>query len=177
MILAVVVIVGSLQPFLEDTRGVDTIPLKMVVYLSITALVILLATAAWNNISPVVDYTDIDRQLEEAALKISSIQHGYAREVSSKGTDGSMCTVELSFPNMSGMFLSALTLTRMLMATFRITNGPWRRTPSSVDMPTASKHVHLSVVKLCISGKALRTKMGFGYSTKVLIRIATLVMV
>ncbi|MEL4305460.1 hypothetical protein [Methanococcoides sp. LMO-2] len=89
---------SNLQRFLEDTRGVDTIPLKMVVYLSITALVILLATAAWNNISPVVDDTDIDRQLEEAALKISSIQHGYARDVSSKGTDGSMCTVELSLP-------------------------------------------------------------------------------
>ncbi|AKB85714.1 hypothetical protein MCMEM_1661 [Methanococcoides methylutens MM1] len=76
----------------------DTIPLKMVVYLTITALVILLASAAWNNIAPVVDDTDIDRQLEEAALKISSIQHGYAREIFSKGTDGSMCTVELSLP-------------------------------------------------------------------------------
>ncbi|WP_440953555.1 hypothetical protein [Methanococcoides sp. FTZ1] len=89
---------GCLQRFLEDTRGVDTIPLKMVVYLAITALVILLASAAWNNIGPVVDDTDIDRQLEDAALKISSIQQGYARDVSSKGTDGSMCIVKLSLP-------------------------------------------------------------------------------
>lgn len=92
------VIVSFLKRFLEDTRGVDTIPLKMVVYLTITALVILLAAAALNNISPVMDDTDIDRQLEDAALKISSIQNGYAREISSKGTDGSMCTVELSLP-------------------------------------------------------------------------------
>ncbi|WP_445474652.1 hypothetical protein ACT9XH_09775 [Methanococcoides methylutens] len=90
--------VDSLQHFLEDTRGVDTIPLKMVVYLTITALVVVLAAVSWANISPVMDDADVDRQLEDAALKISSIQHGYAREISSKGTDGSMCTVELSLP-------------------------------------------------------------------------------
>ncbi|WP_244603681.1 hypothetical protein [Methanococcoides sp. AM1] len=90
---------GYLQRFLEDTRGVDTIPLKMVVYLTITALVVVLAAVSWNNISPVMDDADVDRQLEDAALKISSIQHGYARDISSKGTDGSMCTVELSMPD------------------------------------------------------------------------------
>ncbi|KGK97949.1 hypothetical protein LI82_09355 [Methanococcoides methylutens] len=89
---------SGLQRFLEDTRGVDTIPLKMVVYLAITALVVVLAAVSWNNISPVMDDADVDRQLEDAALKISSIQHGYAREITSKGTDGSMCTVELSMP-------------------------------------------------------------------------------
>ena len=132
---------GNLQRFLEDTRGVDTIPLKMVVYLSITALVILLSNAAWNNIAPVVDDTDIDRQLEEAALKISSIQHGYARDVSSKGTDGSMCTVELSL-------LLALILIRMVMVTFRIPNGQWRRTPSSADIPAVLKQGSLSAGNL-----------------------------
>ncbi|NYT20058.1 MAG: hypothetical protein GKC08_07205 [Methanosarcinales archaeon] len=70
----------------------------MVVYLTITALIVVLAAVSWNNIAPVMDDADVDRQMEDAALKISSIQHGYAREISSKGTDGSMCTVELSLP-------------------------------------------------------------------------------
>lgn len=87
-----------LQRFLADTRGVDTIPLKIVVYLTITALIVVLAAVSWNNIAPVMDDADVDRQLEDAALKISSIQHGYAREITSKGTDGSMCTVKLSLP-------------------------------------------------------------------------------
>ncbi len=85
--------------FLNDNRGVDTIPLKMVVYLTITAVIIMLMTISWSNISPFIEGADVDRQLKDAALGISAMQGGYARDLDATGQDGSMCTVSLSMPD------------------------------------------------------------------------------
>ncbi|MEA1985512.1 MAG: hypothetical protein U9N13_07685 [Euryarchaeota archaeon] len=82
--------------FLSDNRGVDTIPLKMVVYLTITAVILVLMVTSWSNISPFIEGADVDRQLKDAGLGISSIQDGYARDLEATGQDGSMCTVSLS---------------------------------------------------------------------------------
>ena len=89
---------NSLQRFLADTRGVDTIPLKMVFYLSIAGMIILMTAFSWNNISPVVDDAHVDKQLEDVALGISSIQNGYARDISSNDVEGSMGVLDLSLP-------------------------------------------------------------------------------
>lgn len=89
---------NSLQRFLADTRGVDTIPLKMVFYLSIAGIIILMTAFSWNNISPVVDDAHVDKQLEDVALGISSIQNGYARDISSNDVEGSMGVLDLSLP-------------------------------------------------------------------------------
>ncbi|MCM1986479.1 hypothetical protein [Methanococcoides seepicolus] len=89
---------NSLQRFLADTRGVDTIPLKMVFYLSIAGMIILMTAFSWNNISPVVDDAHVDKQLEDVALGISSIQNGYAKDISSNDVEGSMGVLDLSLP-------------------------------------------------------------------------------
>lgn len=89
---------NSLQRFLADTRGVDTIPLKMVFYLSIAGLIILMTAFSWNNISPVIDDAHVDKQLEDIALVISSIQNGYARDVSHNDVEGTMGVFDLSLP-------------------------------------------------------------------------------
>ena len=86
-----------MRELLRDNRGVDTIPLKMVFYLSVTGIILSLFVLSWNNISPVLDHSDADRQLEEAALHIASIQRGHARDIPSGQSPGSMCTVEFSF--------------------------------------------------------------------------------
>ncbi|ABE52116.1 hypothetical protein [Methanococcoides burtonii] len=87
-----------LQRFLADTRGVDTIPLKMVFYLSIAGIIILMTAFSWNNISPVVDDAHVDKQLEDVALEISSIQNGYVRHISRNYIEGSMAVFDLSLP-------------------------------------------------------------------------------
>jgi len=89
---------NSLQRFLADIRGVDTIPLKMVFYLTIAGMIILMTAFSWNNISPVVDDAHVDKQLEDVALGISSIQNGYARDISSNDVEGSMGVLDLSLP-------------------------------------------------------------------------------
>ena len=85
--------------FLCDNRGVDTIPLKMVVYLTITSVIIVLMAISWSNISPFIVGADVDRQLKDAGLAISSIQDGYARDLTATGQDGSMCIVSFSMPD------------------------------------------------------------------------------
>ena len=85
--------------FLCDNGGVDTIPLKMVVYLTITSVIIVLMAISWSNISPFIAGADVDRQLKDAGLAISSIQNGYARDLTATGQDGSMCTVSFSMPD------------------------------------------------------------------------------
>lgn len=89
---------NSLQRFLDDTRGVDTIPLKMVFYLSIAGLIIAMTILSWNNILPVIDDADINRQLDDSALAVSSIQNGYARDLSRNDISGSMCVIDFSLP-------------------------------------------------------------------------------
>ncbi|MDA0525261.1 hypothetical protein [Methanococcoides alaskense] len=89
---------NSLQRFLADTRGVDTIPLKMVFYLSIAGMIILMTAFSWNNIFPVIDDAHVDKQLEDVGLVISSIQNGYARDISSNDVAGIMGVLDLSLP-------------------------------------------------------------------------------
>ncbi|WP_319506848.1 hypothetical protein [uncultured Methanolobus sp.] len=67
--------------FLRDTRGVDTIPLKMVFYLTVTGAIIVLVAASWNSLSPVYSGAKDSKQINAAALELLSIQNGYARNI------------------------------------------------------------------------------------------------
>ncbi|NPE31639.1 hypothetical protein HNV12_27525 [Methanococcoides sp. SA1] len=89
---------SSLQRFLADTRGIDTVPLKMVFYLSIAGIIILMTAFSWNNISPVIDDAHVDKQLEDVALGISSVQNGCAKDVSNNDVEGTMSVFDLSLP-------------------------------------------------------------------------------
>ncbi|MDO9516697.1 MAG: hypothetical protein Q7J10_01490 [Methanosarcinaceae archaeon] len=91
---------GRMSAFWNDTRGVDTIPLKLVVYLALTGVVMLLIAVSWGNVMPVIQGADVDEQITDAALKITSVQRGAARDLlDRRSADGSMCVVELSLPD------------------------------------------------------------------------------
>lgn len=88
-----------MKDFLSDCRAADTIPLKLVVYLGLLAAVLLLVAQAWNAASPTLEDAEIKAQVEEAALSLSSIQTGYARDLAdSRSPEGSMCTLSFSLP-------------------------------------------------------------------------------
>ena len=91
---------GRMRVFLDDTRGVDTIPLKLVVYLALTCAVMVLIAVSWGNIMPFIEGADVDKQITDAALKIISIQQGAARDLlDTRSADGSMCIFELFLPD------------------------------------------------------------------------------
>lgn len=91
---------GKMRVFLDDTRGVDTIPLKLVVYLALTGAVMVLIAVSWGNIMPFIEGADVDKQITDVALEITSIKQGAARDLlDTRSADGSMCVVELSLPD------------------------------------------------------------------------------
>ncbi|AGB48837.1 hypothetical protein Metho_0572 [Methanomethylovorans hollandica DSM 15978] len=85
--------------FLTDAEGIDTIPLKMIVYLAITGCVLALVAISWNTIVPLKQGYDVEKQLSEASLELLSLQKGKARDLSLfSSAQGSMCSLELDFP-------------------------------------------------------------------------------
>ncbi len=83
--------------FLKDTNAADTIPLKMVFYVAVTACIILITVLSWNNMAPVYSGAQDNRQLNSAATELMSIKSGYARNLNSPNSPpGSMCTIGLS---------------------------------------------------------------------------------
>ncbi|WMW21088.1 hypothetical protein RE476_06605 [Methanolobus mangrovi] len=92
----------KVNSFLMDTRGVDTIPLKMILYLTVTGIVIFLVASSWNSLAPVYSGAKDSKQINAAALELLSIQNGYARNILEQNSpDGSTCTVELSMQDIS----------------------------------------------------------------------------
>lgn len=87
------------RSFFTDTEGIDTIPLKMIVYLVITGCVLALIAISWNAIVPVKQGYDIEKQLTEVSLELLSLQKGKARDISMPfSSEGSICSIELDLP-------------------------------------------------------------------------------
>lgn len=87
------------RSFFTDTEGIDTIPLKMIVYLVITGCVLALIVISWNAIVPVKQGYDIEKQLAEVSLELLSLQKGKARDISMPfSSEGSICSIELDLP-------------------------------------------------------------------------------
>ena len=90
----------GLSSFIEDTRAVDTIPLKMVVYLAVTGAIMVLVAISWSNAAPFIQGVVEEEQISDAALDIASIQNGPSRDLTDiRAQDGSMCIIELSLPD------------------------------------------------------------------------------
>jgi len=84
----------------SDNTAADTIPLKLVVYLGLLAVVLILATQAWHTANLVLEDAEIKAQVEAVSLSIRSIQEGYARDsTESDSPEGIMCTLKLSLPD------------------------------------------------------------------------------
>ncbi|WP_342304519.1 hypothetical protein [Methanolobus sp. ZRKC5] len=63
----------KITTFFRDTRGVDTIPLKMVFYLAVTCAVIFLVAFSWNSLSPIYSGAKDSKQINDAALLSSCL--------------------------------------------------------------------------------------------------------
>ncbi len=91
-------ILTASRSFKENTDAVDSIPLKLVFYITMTGIVLVLMATAWYNITPSLEDVSVDEQLTEAALSISSIQQGYSRDITDTQRNGSICIIPLSLP-------------------------------------------------------------------------------
>ncbi|MBP1910370.1 hypothetical protein [Methanolobus bombayensis] len=83
--------------FFRDTRGIDTVPLKLIFYLAVTGAIIFLMAFSWNNMAPAYSGAKDRKQINSAAIEIMSIQDGYARNIQEVNSpEGSICSIELS---------------------------------------------------------------------------------
>ena len=66
----------------EDEHGIDTIPLKLVVYLALVGIIIMLTAIGLKNAGPPMDGALMERQLGGVKSGIELMQSGYARDLS-----------------------------------------------------------------------------------------------
>ncbi|MBN2110637.1 MAG: hypothetical protein JW705_06075 [Methanosarcinaceae archaeon] len=86
--------------FWKDTKGIDTVPLKLVFYLMITAVTFALVSVAWNNISPYIAGSQVEKEINDLSVELLSIQDGYPRNLDDiEAIEGSMCVAQLSLPD------------------------------------------------------------------------------
>lgn len=88
-----------MRTFFSDTLAVDTIPLKLVVYIGLLAAILILLAQAWHLAMPAIEDAEIEAQVKAASLSIQSIQNGYARDCTDiYSPEGTMCTLEFEAP-------------------------------------------------------------------------------
>ena len=84
----------------KDERGADTIPLKLVVYLSIVGIIIVIVAIGLKNAQPPMDTAIMERQIEEVKSSIEIMQTGYSRPISDpQAPTGNIRSFELVLPD------------------------------------------------------------------------------
>jgi hypothetical protein len=87
------------RSLLRDTRAIDTVPMKIILYLAVTGVILMLVTVSWNSVSSCFTGYRVEEQINDLSVELLSIQKGYARNLEDKGgNEGSMCTVRVSLP-------------------------------------------------------------------------------
>ncbi len=87
------------RSFLRDIRAIDTVPLKIVLYLAVTGVILMLVAVSWNSVSSFFAGYHVEEQISDLSVEFLSIQKGYARDLENTGSlEGSMCTVTLALP-------------------------------------------------------------------------------
>jgi len=84
----------------KDENGIDTIPLKLVVYLALVGIIIALTAIGLKNAGPPMDGTLMERQLGGVKSGIELMQSGYARDLSDPyAATGNTRSFDLILPN------------------------------------------------------------------------------
>ncbi len=65
----------------DDEQGIDTVPLKLVVYLVLVGVIIAIAAIGLKNAGPPMDEALIQRQMGELKSSFQQMQSGYARDL------------------------------------------------------------------------------------------------
>lgn len=85
--------------FIRDDRAVETLPMRLVAYVTITAVIVGLAAHGFYNVMPAMSEASLERQLSPIAASIQLMTHESARNLNQLlGPDGSMRTFHLSTP-------------------------------------------------------------------------------
>ncbi len=66
----------------DDEQGIDTVPLKLVVYLVLVGVIIAIAAVGLKNAGPQMDEALMQRQMGELKSSFQQMQSGYARDLS-----------------------------------------------------------------------------------------------
>ncbi len=84
----------------KDENGIDTIPLKLVVYLTLVGIIIVLVAIGLKNAGPPMDGALMERQLGGVKSGIELMQSGYARDLSDPyATTGNIRSFDLVLPD------------------------------------------------------------------------------
>ena len=83
----------------KDENGIDTIPLKLVVYLALVGIIIALTAIGLKNVGPPMDDALMERQLGEVKSSLELMQSGYSRDLSDPyAATGNTRSFELVLP-------------------------------------------------------------------------------
>ena len=84
----------------KDENGIDTIPLKLVVYLVLVGIIIALTAIGLKNAGPPMDGALMERQLGGVKSGLELMQSGYARDLSDPyAATGNIRSFELVLPD------------------------------------------------------------------------------
>ncbi|MDF1557599.1 MAG: hypothetical protein P1P80_05400 [ANME-2 cluster archaeon] len=83
----------------EDEQGIDTVPLKLIVYLVLVGIIIAMAAVGLKNAGPSMDAALMEQQIGGLKSSIQQMQSGYARDlVNPYAPGGNIRTFDLVLP-------------------------------------------------------------------------------
>ena len=65
----------------KDEQGIDTVPLKLIVYLVLVGVIIAMVAVGLKNAGPPMDAALMERQMGELKTSFQQMQSGYARDL------------------------------------------------------------------------------------------------
>jgi type II secretory pathway pseudopilin PulG len=66
----------------KDDQGIDTIPLKLIIYLVLIGIIIIITASGLKNAAPTVDASIMEHRISEVKSSIEQMQSGFARDLS-----------------------------------------------------------------------------------------------
>ena len=86
--------------FIENEQAIDTIPLKLIVYLTLIGMILLLAAIGLKNAVPAMDTSIMEQQITRIKPSIEQMQSGYARDLGDPNAPtGNIRSIEVTLPD------------------------------------------------------------------------------
>jgi len=86
--------------FLNNEQAIDTIPLKLIVYLTLIGMILLLAAIGLKNTVPPMDTSIMEQQITRIKPSIEQMQSGYARDLADPNAPtGNIRSIEVTLPD------------------------------------------------------------------------------
>jgi len=86
--------------FIKNEQAIDTIPLKLIVYLTLIGIILLLVAIGLKNAIPPMDTSIMEQQITRIKPSIEQMQSGYARDLADPNAPtGNIRSIELTLPD------------------------------------------------------------------------------